>query len=102
MLKVLYNKAEVLSEVEKEIANTKYGDFPSWEHGLAVLQGAIRDTKSETRSVDLWMEEAWGDYQRNAFDKDIYIGIKKNALMLASEAILVAAMAQKMLDFSED
>ena len=102
MNKVL-DKLPALVAEELEAANAVNPPFHSLHEGWAVLQEEVDETHVEACGLQITMADLWDHVK----DDKTFLAlldtakIYKYALQTAAEAIQVAAMAQKLIDYIE-
>lgn len=105
-MKELKAQVEKLTEEEAERSMIKFSLFNSTHEGYAVLLEEIEEQQEESRLIECYSKILWDEVKRNANKFDIAETlevIKERATLSASEAIQVAAMAQKFINsFKED
>lgn len=100
-MNAVIDKLPALIDEELAAANAKHPPFHSPHEGYAVIKEEIEETDAELESAKRMVVLLWGSIK----DDDLYwagktaIEIKAKAKQAAAEAIQVAAMAQKMLDY---
>lgn len=100
-MNAVIDKLPALVEEELAAANAKHPPFHSAHEGYAVILEEIEETAKELANAENMIRHLW-----SAIRHDDSIMIKKAtdvlkgyAVQAAAEAIQVAAMAEKMLDF---
>jgi len=84
---------------ELESANKQFPLFHSEHEGYAVILEEVEEVKEQVENVDKVMNMMWQHIKLNCLEPRssvITSKLKKAALDLATEALQVAAMAQKM------
>lgn len=100
-MKELKSKVSKLAEEELKNSMIKFPLFNSTHEGYAVLLEEIEEQQEESRLVECYSKILWGEVKRNANKFDLAETlevIKERATLAASEAIQVAAMAQKFIE----
>lgn len=93
---------EKLAEQELRQANSKFPQFHSLHEGYAVIKEEVEEAEEAIKDANFELTAIWGDIKANYHEHWGSIkALKGYALSAAAEAIQVAAMAQKMLDFLE-
>lgn len=94
------DKLPALVAEELEAANAVHSFFHSAHEGYAVLLEEVEEAKAELARVEDDMVSIWAGVRHDDPDRVYtwaqYLG--NTAMMLAAEAIQVAAMARKMQD----
>ena len=100
MMTKLFDKVNILSVMEYNEATKNYGrTFHSKHEGFAVLMEELAEASDEmTRLEDDAMQDLWCAIREDDAEgaKMAVEGVEKFAILLACEAIQVAAMARKM------
>jgi hypothetical protein len=104
-VKELKAQASKLSEEERKRSMLKHPLFNSTHEGYAVIKEEVEEAEAEFKYVNLTTNSMWYCVKSNneigALENAKIL--KEYAICLASEAIQVAAMAQKFIDsFEED
>lgn len=96
------NQVRELVNVELESANRQFPQFHSPHEGWAVMLEECKELEDEHRKISSEMEEMLSSIRMND-NGDIECAqiILRHAVFAACEAIQVAAMAQKYLDWGE-
>ena len=81
---------------ELAAANRKHPPFHSQHEGIAVIWEEVEESKEVMEFLTTFVKEIWGRIRENE-DVTTYVSgrIKNTAVMLACEAIQVAAMCKK-------
>lgn len=98
-------KEDVKDLVKKELdsANEKFPMFRSTHEGYAVIKEEVEECQDCIENIVIALDEVWAGTRHNYIDRqldDVEI-LKEIAIHLATEAIQVAAMAQKFMDSLE-
>jgi hypothetical protein len=100
-MEVLKQSVKYLANEELKRANKIYPLFHSQHEGYAVIKEEIEETQSELIRIGFILDSMWKDIKLNS-SVDIMRSyanqIRGQAILVASEAIQVAAMAQKFKD----
>lgn len=94
----LKQSVEKLVGEELKRANKKFPMFNSRHEGYAVILEEKEEVEYELRNLNFHIETLWTAVKYNTDKFYTVETIKEKALLLASEAIQVAAMAQKYID----
>lgn len=85
-----------LVETELAAANRKHPPFHSQHEGWAVILEEVGEAKEDFEFIDHYLRSAWEEIRKDEDAKGIITDeIKNAAVMLACEAIQVAAMCEK-------
>lgn len=102
MMNKLYHKVNILAAMEHNEAAKNYGKtFHSVHEGFAVLMEELAEASDEMMGLeDDAMQDLWCAIREDDAEgaKMAAGGVERFALLLACEAIQVAAMAKKMQD----
>jgi len=87
-------------EEEYKRANKKYPMFRSEHEGESVIKEEIEEVKEALQGVDTYYDAMWDAIRNNRKDESVRCasGIETEAMELISEAIQVAAMAEKYVE----
>lgn len=100
MMKRLMNNVNELVKQELKLANENYPPFNSGHEGYAVLLEEVEEADCEMVMVKSSLNYVWCSVKN-----DIQIipveDVKNYAMRLACEAIQVAAMCDKFIDFKD-
>lgn len=91
-----------LANMELKEANRKHGGFHSAHEGYAVLLEEVDEAKHDLDRIGSHMLFIWKDVMENDSVSFNARTIKDHAINLAAEAVQVAAMADKLLQFQEE
>lgn len=94
----LRKAVETLACEEMQRANKIKPQFADEHHGYAVIKEEVEEARDELDSVEDLLEHGWNRIKADTSAKCVILILKKKALLLAAEAIQVAAMAQKFID----
>ena len=102
MNKVLHKMPDLVAE-ELAAANEVFPPFRSLHEGWAVLKEEVEEVDENLDKVRFYLGRIWADIRsgHNYIVKDDAADIRNYAEWAAAEAIQVAAMAQKILDYLE-
>ena len=97
-MKELILDVKVLVDEEAERSMIKHPLFNSTHEGYAVIKEEIEEAAEELQDIDVNLEIMWNVIKNNEKTDNYIYRIKEHAILLAAEAIQVAAMAQKFID----
>lgn len=88
---------------ELAAANRKHPPFHSQHEGIAVIWEEVEESKEVMEFLTTFVKEIWGRIRENE-DVTTYVSgrIKNTAVMLACEAIQVAAMCEKFREVQDN
>lgn len=89
-------------EEELQEANKNFAAFNSTHEGYAVILEEAQEAEDELRIVARGLNALWAEIKSNAEKesmKEITEEVEESAQALAAEAVQIAAMAHKLLDY---
>lgn len=108
MIKIIDEKMidciDILACGELQRAMEQYGKFNSVHEAYAVILEELEELKDEVDIVTLNLEHLWNKIKDNSIKDLIYPSnnIQYHAIQIAAEAIQVAAMGKKLIEFLEE
>lgn len=101
-MNAIENQVRELVATELAAANRKHPPFHSQHEGIAVIWEETEEVKDDLNFVVDYLKTAWRYIREDREAKNIIAGpIQNVAILLACEAIQVAAMCQKFLDMED-
>ena len=99
--KWVHNVIKQCAETEKHIANRLHEQFHSIHEGYGVIAEEMFELNTEKKCLDGHFEKIMHILPTDDIDlmRHGCIALEKDALRLACEAVQVAAMSEKMLDY---
>lgn len=97
-------KDDVIALVHKELesANKKFPPFHSAHEGYAVIKEELEEVEQQLDECESHLNAIWYSAKKNRSNITSAQALKEYAIDLATEAIQVAAMAQKFIDSMKD
>ena len=94
----LVESVKLTVENELENANDKFPMFNSSHEGYAIILEEVEEAKCEMDMVTYDIQAAWELIKANKTSLPMIKALKNRAILLAAEAIQVAAMCTKFID----
>lgn len=98
MMKRLMKSVNELVSQELKMANTNFPQFNSKHEGYAVLLEEVEEAEWDMEAVKSATDSLWSAIKSDMPSISV-AGVKHYAVRLACEAIQVAAMCDKFIDF---
>lgn len=102
MDKIIRSEIEKVVAVELALANTNYPHFGSGHEAYAVIKEEVEESADDMMYIQGDVGDIWHKTKENCCCLSAYEQLKKDAVSLATEAVQVAAMAQKAIDSTKE